>query len=73
MAQNKPATPPAFEPVVVRTAAGRVFAAYVGHNGVWSAADLVVRPPCWTDGICWQSNEDGEPSDPVVAWWPMNG
>lgn len=73
MSHNKPILPPPFEPVVVRTAAGRVFAAYISSNGVWSAADLVVRPPCWSAGICWQVNADGVPSDPVVSWQPMNG
>jgi hypothetical protein len=28
-------------------------------------------PPCWTDGICWQVNEDGVPSVQPVRWRPL--
>ena len=65
--------------VIVRTALGRVFSAFmgtpvVGESGddlAWTAADEGIHPPCWTDGICWSSNEDEEPSDPPVAWLPI--
>lgn len=25
-------------------------------------------PDCWTDGVCWESNEDQSPSAPPIAW-----
>lgn len=25
-------------------------------------------PACWTDGVCWGSNEDNKPSRQPVAW-----
>lgn len=28
-------------------------------------------PPSWTDGICWDSNEDGEKSAEPIGWKPM--
>lgn len=28
-------------------------------------------PPCWTDGICWESNDDGFPSVLPDEWAPL--
>lgn len=36
----------------------------------WCAFDEDDYPDCWTDGICWTSNDDQKPSDPVVSWRP---
>ncbi len=63
--------------VLVQTAGGCVFKAHLSpgaaedENGpcdAWCAAYEGVHPKCWTDGICWASNEDEEPSDPPVRW-----
>ncbi|WP_298281170.1 hypothetical protein [Acidocella sp.] len=27
-------------------------------------------PDCWTDGVCWASNEDGAPSVQPTKWKP---
>lgn len=27
-------------------------------------------PPCWTDAVCWASNEDEEPSVQPTHWMP---
>lgn len=37
----------------------------------WHASIEGVHPPCWTDGICWAENEDGEESVQPVAWMPF--
>lgn len=36
----------------------------------WAAVDELTPgcPPCWTDGVCWATNDDGIASRPVVAW-----
>jgi len=34
----------------------------------WVATVDGEHPKCWTDGVCWASNEDDVPSDPPVLW-----
>jgi hypothetical protein len=65
--------------VQVRTVGGHFFPAYRawisdedGEMLVWHAAHEGRHPRCWTDGICWASNEDLQPSDPVVGWRPID-
>ena len=36
--------------------------------GGWVASDEGLHPACWTDGVCWESNEDELPSDPPIKW-----
>lgn len=65
----------------IQTAIGRVFKAqwlpFIVVNdrgedvGAWVACDEDVRPPCWTDCICWASNEDDVASDPPVMYAPL--
>jgi hypothetical protein len=67
--------------VIVRTKTGYVFKAKYEHNIAsgpdegscdgWVVGDGDLHPPCWTDGVCWASNEDEEPSDPPVGWMPL--
>ena len=44
-----------------------------GPCSVWVAAGEGQHPDCWDDGVCWETNGDGEPSDPPVLWCPMPG
>lgn len=37
----------------------------------WVEAYEDTAPESWTDGVCWASNEDEEPSDPPIRWAPM--
>jgi hypothetical protein len=39
--------------------------------GGWSFMGDGEPPDSWTDGICWESNEDGEPSVQPVQWKVM--
>jgi hypothetical protein len=64
-------------PVQVRTRGGYVLKAFLGSCicegpegpvDAWAASIEGDNPPCWTDGICWESNEDEKPSDPPVEW-----
>jgi hypothetical protein len=41
-----------------------------GDCGGWAAAEDEDYPPCWTEGICWEVNEDSKPSDPPTHWQP---
>ena len=34
----------------------------------WVAEEDDAAPDCWTEGVCWKSNENFEESDPPVAW-----
>ncbi len=39
--------------------------------GCWTfAMEEQEPPPCWTDGWCWASNEDGERSAWPIMWKP---
>jgi len=39
--------------------------------GAWAFASEQEPPSCWTDGWCWEVNEDGEPSAKPMAWMPL--
>ena len=58
--------------IIVLTEAGsvvRVHWTWIGDDASgWGAVTEDEHPRCWTDGFCWASNEDGEPSDPPVLW-----
>ncbi|TFZ81397.1 hypothetical protein [Candidatus Macondimonas diazotrophica] len=38
--------------------------------GGWAFVEDQEPPGCWTDGICWASNEDGVASVQPVRWRP---
>jgi hypothetical protein len=38
--------------------------------GSWVASVEGRHPDCWSDGACWQSNENEMPSDPPTMWRP---
>lgn len=69
------------EPWLIQTARERIFKAKwardicVDEDGenvdAWAATAEDFHPPCWTDGVCWASNEDGVPSDPPVMYAPL--
>lgn len=66
---------PRDRPILVFTNAGHVVKCawtVIGDDaegwGTVSEDDL--RPNSWTDGFCWASNEDEEPSDEPIAWTP---
>ena len=37
----------------------------------WVIVEDQEPPPCWTDGVCWESNEDGQPSAKPTRWKPL--
>jgi hypothetical protein len=37
----------------------------------WVFVEDQEPPPCWTDGVCWESNENDEPSVQPTAWKPI--
>jgi len=37
----------------------------------WQAAIEGEHPPCWSDGACWENNEDDSSSLPPEAWRPI--
>ena len=37
----------------------------------WVFVEDQEPPACWTDGVCWESNEDGVKSVEPVAWKPL--
>jgi hypothetical protein len=39
--------------------------------GGWAFVTEQEPPDCWTDGVCWEVNEDGEPSVQPVEWKPL--
>lgn len=41
-----------------------------GPTGSWTFTRDQEPPACWTDGWCWSSNEDGEPSVQPTHWKP---
>jgi len=61
--------------VVMLTRGGSVVRASFGNLGddawTWIATNDDEHPKCWTDGACWESNEDDEPSDQPVYWMPL--
>jgi hypothetical protein len=36
--------------------------------GGWFFAEEQEPPDCWTDGVCWEVNEDGKPSAKPTHW-----
>ena len=38
--------------------------------GAWAFVTDQEPPACWTDGWCWEVNEDGEPSAQLTHWRP---
>lgn len=38
--------------------------------GGWHFVEDQEPPGCWTDGVCWASNEDGIPSVEPTHWKP---
>jgi len=38
---------------------------------VWCAAREGIHPKCWTEGACWDANDDGEPSTKPIRWLPL--
>lgn len=40
--------------------------------GGWYFADDQEPPECWTGGICWAVNEDGQPSVQPTHWRPLS-
>ena len=68
---------PVDDVVTVRTQGGKIFQAAWRWGlvddedreaGGWHEEVEGDAPACWSDGICWTSNADGNPSDPVVEW-----
>lgn len=41
--------------------------------GGWSFVEDQEPPDCWTDGICWEVNEDGKASIKPTHWRPVPG
>lgn len=39
--------------------------------GGWGFASEQEPPHCWTDGFCWEVNEDGEASVQPTQWKPL--
>lgn len=39
-----------------------------GEGACWYAPNEDEHPSCWHQGICWEVNEDEEPSD-HPKWW----
>jgi hypothetical protein len=39
--------------------------------GAWQFTSDQEPPDCWTDGVCWGSNEDGVPSVQPTHWKPL--
>lgn len=37
----------------------------------WVFVDDQEPPDCWTDGVCWESNDDNEKSVDPAAWKPL--
>jgi hypothetical protein len=42
-----------------------------GECGGWAFTTEQEPPDCWTDGVCWASNEDEDPSVPPIYWKPL--
>ena len=67
--------------IIVRTPDGSSFrAAYVpgfldsSDNDCWAWVALSdFHPDDWTDGTCWEVNEDGNASQQPTHWMPIGG
>jgi len=48
---------------------------YMDEDGqdccTWAFTTDQEPPACWTDGVCWESNEDEVPSIQPIAWKPL--
>lgn len=48
---------------------------YLDEDGqdccTWAFTTDQEPPDCWTDGVCWDANEDGVPSVRPTAWKPL--
>lgn len=42
-----------------------------GDCGAWGFVEDQEAPDCWTDGVCWDTNEDGKPSARPTHWMPL--
>ena len=42
-----------------------------GPIGTWQFVEEQEPPDCWTDGICWGSNDMGQPSARPTHWKPL--
>lgn len=42
-----------------------------GGGATWVCFDDRA-PVCWTDGVCWQTNEDDKPSKKPKYWRPIS-
>lgn len=42
-----------------------------GPCGAWVFISDQEPPPCWTDGYCWEVNEDGARSAWPTEWKPL--
>ena len=62
-------TAPSVKNVFVFLESGQTLYAFYHVDGYWCATYENQAPPCWTDGICWGSNEDLEPSIRPLLWW----
>ena len=40
-------------------------------SGSWCFMSEQEPPDCWTDGVCWESNEDLKPSVKPTKWKPL--
>lgn len=36
--------------------------------GCWAATEENNHPKDWCDGVCWDSNSNGDPSEPAIGW-----
>lgn len=65
--------------VLILTRGRWAFEAYFGESvegedgecWTWAAVHEGIHPPCWSGGLRWSVNEDGEPSDPPIGWMPL--
>lgn len=66
--------------ILVKTVGDHYLEAYWGDSLMnkaehfcsgWFANKEDNHPACWTDGVCWESNADEEPSDPPILWTPL--
>ncbi|PZU95595.1 MAG: hypothetical protein DI527_00875 [Chelatococcus sp.] len=70
--RDRPAILLTFQGHVVKAAWQTGFTDENGRDtGAWCATEEGQHPPCWSEGVCWASNEDESPSDPPVAWLPF--
>lgn len=75
------ASAPLNTPVLVRVGEGMTFIARLLPDASMTTADETCdqwqaeyedeHPPCWSDGCCWESNEDGNASLQPRGWQPL--